>query len=107
MAASFKVAIAVFLLVLCTPSAFGGSFAASDSPAIDPSAAPSCTWHKVNEELLCDGKVYTYEAQDSAFSGRWFLDMGVVGILVIFAGTCGTFHGSIKTRPIERDLSFG
>lgn len=86
MSASLKIVIAVFLLVL-TPSVLGWSFAVADSTATEPSAPPECTWSKVDEELICNGKTFVYEAQDTIFSARWFLDMGVVGFLVIFAGT--------------------
>lgn len=86
MAASLKLVIAILFLVL-TPSVWGWSFAAADSAVEEPSAPPECTWVKVDEEMLCNGKTFIYEAQDTIFSARWFLDMGVVGFLVIFAGT--------------------
>lgn len=87
MSAYWKVVIAVFLLVL--PSVFARTLLSTNAAVLDPNAPPNCKWHKVNEEIECDGMIFIFEAQDKAFTGRWFIDMGIVGFLVVFAGTLG------------------
>lgn len=84
MAASLKLVLLVFLVFV--PVAFPTTFAVSSaftSTPIDPS---NCTWKVVNEELECNGLIFIYEAQDTIGSARWWIDLTIVGVLLIFAG---------------------
>lgn len=85
MAAHTKLAIVLFLFAF--PTALASSVAAPTVPETTPSSEVLCTWTTVNQELDCNGKTFIYEAQDAIGSARWWFDMAIVGILIVFAGT--------------------
>jgi hypothetical protein len=84
MAAYTKLGILLFLALI--PSGFTSSLYTSDVFESTPDNKVTCEWKIVNEELDCGGKSFIYEAQDVIGSTRWWLDLGIVTILLIFAG---------------------
>lgn len=85
MAALIKTTALLFLL--CLPGALCFNFADSIPAESTPSVSIICTVTKENEELDCNGKTFIFEAQDAVGSARWFIDLLIVLVLVVFAGT--------------------
>lgn len=79
-------AVARLLLLALLAS---GTFAASVAtlpPDWTPAAPVTCTWTTFGEDLDCDGVAFIFEAKDSVGSSRWWFDMALVGVLIVFAG---------------------
>jgi len=82
----------VFVLFLLVPqAALASSVALPTVPEASPPTAVACEWKIVNQELDCNGTTFIYEAQDAIGSVRWWMDMAVVGVLIVFAGMSSPF----------------
>lgn len=77
----------VFVLLAYLPLCICLPLSASLPIQTNTTASVICEWKEAGKELLCDGKLFIFEAQDAVGSGRWWLDMLIVTVLIIFAGT--------------------
>lgn len=80
-----RVVIFVFLLICSSQSCFA-ALEATIPPDWAPDAPVICTWGTFGKYLECDGQTFVYEAQDTVGSATWWLDLGLVFCLIIFAG---------------------
>lgn len=79
----------VLVAFVCLASASAASYD-TNPPNWTPDAAVTCTWTTFGKDLDCDGVTFIFEAQDKVGTTGWWLDMGLVGLLIVFAGT---IHG--------------